>query len=70
MLHNLHCPLSGPDLHFTTDSIIEYVTNKQTLNLEPIMFLGAVLDCNVLMLSVLTIKGTGVIKPERKATWL
>ncbi len=28
------------------------------------------LDCNVLMLSVLTIKGTAVIKPERKAAWL
>ncbi len=24
------------------------------------------LDCNVLMLSVLTIKGTAVIKPDRK----
>ncbi len=28
------------------------------------------LDCNVLMLSVLTIKGIAVIKPERKAAWL
>ncbi len=30
----------------------------------------AILDCNVLMLSVLAIKGTAVIKPERKAAWL
>ncbi len=32
--------------------------------------LRAMFDFNVPMLSVLTIKGTAVIKPERKAAWL
>ncbi len=35
----LHCPLSGPDLIYISlliiPCIIYYVTNKQTLNLEP-----------------------------------
>ncbi len=37
----LHCPLSGPDLIYisllTIPCIIYYVTNKETLNLEPSM---------------------------------
>ncbi len=37
MLHILHCPLSGPDLIYISlliiFCIIEYVTNKKTLNL-------------------------------------
>ncbi len=37
MLHILHCPLSGPDLTYISlliiFCIIEYVTNKKTLNL-------------------------------------
>ncbi len=39
VLHFLHYPLSGPDLTYISlliiSCIIEYVTNKQTLNLEP-----------------------------------
>ncbi len=39
VLHILHCPLSGPDLIYISlliiSCIIEYVTNKRTLNLEP-----------------------------------
>ncbi len=38
VLHILHCPLSGPDLIYISLTIIfciiEYVTNKKTLNLE------------------------------------
>ncbi len=37
--HYLHCPLSGPDLIYISlliiPCIIYYVTNKETLNLEP-----------------------------------
>ncbi len=37
VLHILHCPLSGPDLTYISlliiFCIIEYVTNKKTLNL-------------------------------------
>ncbi len=39
VLRILHCPLSGPDLIYISLQIIfciiEYVTNKRTLNLEP-----------------------------------
>ncbi len=39
VLNFLHYPLSGPDLTYISlliiSCIIEYVTNKQTLNLEP-----------------------------------
>ncbi len=38
-----------------------------TFSLVIVNALRAMLDCNVLMLSVLTRKGTAVIKPERKA---
>ncbi len=41
-----------------------------TFSLVIVNALKAMLDCNVLMLSVLTRKGTAVIKPERKAAWL
>ncbi len=38
MLHILHCPLSGLDLTYISlliiSCIIEYVTNKKTLNLD------------------------------------
>ncbi len=38
--YSLHCPLSGPDLIYISlliiHCIIYYVTNKETLNLEPI----------------------------------
>ncbi len=37
-----------------------------TFSLVIVNALRAMLDCNVLMLSVLTRKGTAVIKPERK----
>ncbi len=37
--YSLHCPLSGPDLIYISlliiPCIIYYVTNKETLNLEP-----------------------------------
>ncbi len=39
--YSLHCPLSGPDLIYISlliiPCIIYHVTNKETLNLEPIM---------------------------------
>ncbi len=42
MLHILHCPLSGPDLTYISlliiSCIIEYVSNKKTLNLEGMVF--------------------------------
>ncbi len=38
--YSLHCPLSGPDLIYISllimPCIIYYVTNKETLNLEPL----------------------------------
>ncbi len=45
----LHCPLSRPDLTYISlliiSCIIEYVTNKRTLNLEPFK------NCRVLLYS-------------------
>ncbi len=41
-----------------------------TFSLVIVNALRAMLDCNVLMLSFLTIKGTAVIKPERTDAWL
>ncbi len=39
IFYSLHCPLSGPDLTYISlliiPCIIYYVTNKETLNLEP-----------------------------------
>ncbi len=39
IFYSLHCPLSGPDLIYISlliiPCIIYYVTNKETLNLEP-----------------------------------